>query len=264
MKDNSTNDNTIGISPINTNTSTEATCTMDDLQFRRSIFADPLSQNKDVLEAQNTDPSKKRLARELHLFDEQIKQAMKIPVPDDLCNKLLLRQTFASHKQEQRKSRIYLALAASVAITAGLLVNYLQFSSSYTNLGDYALAHVYHEESAFSNTDNTRVDLTSLNQKMSTFSGNFNETIGELISADYCRFDGMKSLHLVYKGLTDIVTVFVVPKEEHLDFTDKFNDDKLQGGSLSFKHANVIVVADKNESLSKWQRVINDSINWST
>lgn len=86
--------------------------------------------------------------------------------------------------------------------------------------------------------------------------------MGELISADYCRFDGMKSLHLVYKGLTDIVTVFVVPKEKHLDFTNKFNDKKLQGESLSFKHANVIIVADKNESLSKWQRVINDNITW--
>lgn len=235
---------------------------MDDLHFRRSIYADPTSQDKAVIEAQKTDPSKKRLAQELCQFDEILKQAMKIPVPDDLCNKLLLRQTLASHQQEKRKTRIHLALAASVAIIAGLVVNYLQFSNSYTNLGDYALAHVYHEQNAFSNSDNNRVSLTSLNDKMTTFNGNFNESMGELISADYCRFDGMKSLHLVYKGLTDIVTVFVVPKEKHLDFTNKFNDKKLQGESLSFKHANVIIVADKNESLSKWQRVINDNITW--
>ena len=97
---------------------------------------------------------------------------------------------------------------------------------------------------------------------MTTFSGSFNNTMGELISADYCRFDGMKSLHLVYKGITDIVTIFVVPKEEHLNFTDIFNDSKLQGKSISFEHANVIVVTDKNESLTSWQRVINDNIDW--
>jgi len=236
---------------------------MDDLQYRRSIYADPTSQDEDIIAAQNADPAKKQLAHELFLFDEQLKEAMNIPVPDDLCNKLLLRQTLASHQQEKRKSRVHLALAASVAIVAGLVVNYLQFSSSYTNLGDYALAHVYHEENDFYNDDNNRVSLTTLNKKMATFNGGFNEPLGELISADYCRFDGMKSLHLVYRGLTDTVAVFIVPKKEHLTFTNKFSDNKLQGESLGFKNTNILVVADKNESLEVWQRAINDNISWS-
>lgn len=236
---------------------------MDDLQYRRSIYADPTSQDEDIIAAQNADPAKKQLAQELYLFDEKLKQAMDIPVPDDLCNKLLLRQTLASHQQEKRKSRVHLALAASVAIVAGLLVHYLQFSSSYTNLGDYALAHVYHEQHDFYNNDDNRVSLTSLNKKMTTFNASFDESLGELISADYCRFDGMKSLHLVFKGVTDTVAVFVVPKKEHLAFTNKFSDHKLQGESLGFKQANILVVADKNESLEAWQRKINDKISWS-
>ena len=137
------NDKTMSDSTVPTNK-------MDDLQFRRSIYADPTSLDKDIVAAQNADPAKKQLAQELCQFDEKLKQAMKISVPDDLCNKLLLRQTLASHQQEKRKTRIHLALAASVAIVAGLVVNYLQFSSSYTNLGDYALAHVYHEQEYFS------------------------------------------------------------------------------------------------------------------
>jgi hypothetical protein len=236
---------------------------MDDLQFRRSIYADPTSIDKDIIAAQNVDPAKKQLAQELSRLDEKLKQAMKVSVPDDLCNKLLLRQTLASHQQEKRKTRIHLALAASVAIVAGVVVNYLQFSSSYTNLGDYALAHVYHEQNAFSNNDSTRVSLTSLNKKMTTFKASFSDSMGELISADYCRFDGMKSLHLVFQGLTDTVTVFVVPKKEHLAFSKWFSDEKLQGESISFEHTNILVVADKNESLSQWQRTINDNITWS-
>ena len=73
----------------------------------------------------------------------------------------------------------------------------------------------------------------------------------------------MKSLHLVFQGLTNTVTVFIVPKEEHLAFTNKFSDDKLQGESLGFKQANIIVVADKNESLDMWQHNINEKITWS-
>ena len=236
---------------------------MDDLQFRRMIYADPNSRDEDVLDALQDDPSKKEFAQELIQLDEKIKQAMNVPVPEDLCDKLILRQTLASHQQKKRKSRVHLALAASVAIIAGVAVNFLQFSSSYTNLGDYALAHVYHEEGVFSNQDENRVSLASLNQKMIAFDGSFNQSLGELISADYCRFDGMKSLHLVYKGVTDTVAVFVVPKNEQLDFSENFEDKKLQGESIGFKDANIIVVADKNESISKWQKSISDNITWS-
>lgn len=256
MNDNHTSDS--DMSKINNPTNK-----MDDLQYRRSIYADPTSQDEDIIAAQNADPAKKQLAQELYLFDEKIKKALKVSVPDDLCNKLLLRQTLASHQQEKRKSRVHLALAASVTIIAGLVVSYLQFSNSYTNLGDYALAHVYHEQNDFYNEDNNRVSLTSLNKKMSTFNGSFSESLGELISADYCRFDGMKSLHLVFKGVTDTVTVFVVPKAEHLAFTNKFSDNNLQGESLGFKDANILVVADKNESLALWQRNIKNKISWS-
>ena len=256
MNDNHTSDSDMSEINIPTNK-------MDDLQYRRSIYADPTSQDPDIIAAQNADPAKKQLAQELYLFDEKLKEAMKVPVPDDLCNKLLLRQTLASHQQEKRKSRVHLALAASVTIIAGLVVSYLQFSNSYTNLGDYALAHVYHEENDFYNDDNNRVSLTSLNKKMTAFNGSFSESLGELISADYCRFDGMQSLHLVFQGITNTVTVFIVPKEEHLAFTNKFSDNKLQGESIGFKQANILVVADKNESLELWQRKINDNISWS-
>ncbi|OUR61988.1 hypothetical protein A9Q74_05885 [Colwellia sp. 39_35_sub15_T18] len=236
---------------------------MDDLQYRRSIYADPTCQDEDILAAQQADPAKKEFAQDLIQLDERLKRAMQVPVPDGLCEKLILRQTLASHQQKKRKSRVHLALAASVAIIAGLAVNYLQFSSSFTNLGDYALAHVYHEQDDFSNDDKNLVSLTSLNQKMIAFNGSFEQSLGQLISADYCRFDGMKSLHLVFKGITDTVTVFVVPKNEQLAFSQYFSDSKLQGESIGFKNTNVIVIADKNESLSQWQRAISDNITWS-
>lgn len=236
---------------------------MDDLQYRRRIYADPKCQDEDMLAAQQADPAKKEFAQELNQLDEKLKQAMKVPVPDGLCEKLILRQTLASHQQKKRKSRVHLALAASVAIIAGLAVNYLQFSNSYNNLGDYALAHVYHEEGDFSNQNSNIVDLAALNKKMIAFDGSFSQSVGELISADYCRFDGMKSLHLVYKGVTDTVAVFIVPKKDHLAFNENFNDNKLHGKSIGYKDANVIVVADKNESLSQWQDAISNNITWS-
>jgi len=236
---------------------------MDDLQFRRAIYADPNNQDEETIAAQQQDPSKKQFAQEICQLDEKIKQALQVPVPDDLYNKLILRQTLATHQVQKRKTRVHLALAASVAIVGGLVLNFMQFSSAYSNLGDYALAHVYHEQGSFANNATSQVTLTSLNKKMAAFDGNFNKSLGKLLFADYCRFDGMKSLHLVYQGKTSPVTVFVVPKNEQLRFNADFNDKQLFGSSLQFSNSNIIVVADKNESLGQWQQSISDTVNWS-
>jgi len=236
---------------------------MDDLQFRRRIYADPNTRDEDMLDAMKSDPAKQSFSQELEDLDSKIFQALNVDVPNDLSDKLILRQTLASHQQQKRKSRVRLALAASVAFAMGLTFNFMQFSSAYGNLGDYAIAHVAHEQGYFSNTSSKNVSLAALNDKMSAFDGSFTSDIGKLIFADYCRFDGMKSLHLVFQGETSPVTVFVVPHNDDLEFSENFSNDHLSGKSQHFQHSNVIVVGDKNEPLKKWQKAINENVSWS-
>lgn len=238
--------------------------TMDDLQFRRSILADPKNLDDALKAAISEDPAKKKLSDDIAQLDDKLASAMKVDVPEDLYDKLILRQTLSSHKQAKRKSKIQYALAASVALVFGLSFQFLQFSSAYTNLGDHALAHVAHEEGHFDNSSSQRISLETLNKKMAAFKGEFSGSLGTLISADFCRFDGMKSLHLVFQGKTSPVTVFVVPDNEELAFTANFATDKLTGQSQHFEHTNIIVIGDKNESVQEWQNKINQKVQWHT
>jgi hypothetical protein len=236
---------------------------MDDLQFRRRIYADPNTRDEDMLAAIHSDPAKQNFTQELESLDSKLFQALNIEVPVGLSDKLILRQTMASHQEQKRKSRVRLALAASVAFVMGLTINFMQFSNAYNNLGDYAIAHIAHEEGHFSNTSTANVSLASLNDKMATFNASFTDSIGKLMFANYCRFDGMKSLHLVFQGTTSMVTVFIVPNNEELKFTADFSTEKLIGKSQHFKNNNIIVVADKSESLTQWQTAIDKNISWS-
>jgi len=236
---------------------------MDDLQFRKSIYADPQTSDDAIIEAINADPAKKKFAQEIETLDDKISQALQIPVPDDLYNKLILRQTMATHQQKQKKNRIHLALAASVAFAVGLTINFMQVSTAYSNIGDYALAHVNHEAKYFSNNDEAKVTLASLNQKMAAFSGSFEQELGELIAANYCRFDGMKSLHLVFHGKSSPVTVFIIPQNNELEFIANFAENHLKGKALKYKDANIIVIGDKAESLQQWQDNIAKNVRWS-
>lgn len=236
---------------------------MDDLQFRRSILANPKYRDDAINDAINEDPAKQKFANDIDMLDDKLAQAMNIPVPDDLCNKLILRQTLASHQQQKSKTRVRLALAASVAFVMGLTVNFMMFSNTYKNLGDYAIAHVAHEAADFSNSDIANVSLASLNDKMASFNGSFDSTFGTLIFADYCRFDATKSLHLVFQGKNSPVNVFIVPDNKEIEFNAEFANAELEGRSMHFNQSNVIVVGDKHESLDKWQERINKNITWS-
>jgi len=236
---------------------------MDDLQFRRSIYADPSSTDQEVIAAKKADPAKQQFADELIKLDVKIHQAMNVDVPEDLYNKLMLRQTLASHQQQKRKNRIQLAIAASVAFTVGLSVNFMQSSNAYSDLGDYAIAHVNHEAHLFNNNKTAQVSLASLNKEMSAYHASFTQSLGKLISAGECNFGGIKVLHLVYQGKTQPVTVFVVPPNNGLDFDSNFSRGNLHGEAQQFKNANIVVVGDKNEPLQQWQQKIKQDITWS-
>jgi len=236
---------------------------MDDLQIRRSILADPKNRDEALNSAIKAEPTKQKFAKEVEALDDNIIRAINVPVPDDLANKLILRQTLASHQQQKRKTRVRLAMAASVAFVMGLTINFMMFSSTYKNLGDYAIAHVNHEAAYFSNDDSPSVTLATLNEKMAVFNGSFDSTFGTLIFADYCRFDGSKSLHLVFQGKSSPVNIFILPNDEDIKFVANFANDKLQGRSLNFNRSNIIVVGDKKEPIAQWQDRVNHNITWS-
>lgn len=236
---------------------------MDDLEFRRRLYADPNTIDADLRKAMLEDNSKHKFADELSKFEASIQSALTVDVPEGLCDKLILRQTLETHKQQKRKSRIHLSLAASVAFAIGLGMNMLQFSSAYSHLSDHALAHMYHEDGFFSNDSEAKVSLTSLNDKMSTFGGSFQNTLGQLISADFCRFDGLKSLHIVFKGEHAPVTVFVIPHDEDLAISEEFSDEKFQGKIIQYRNSNIVVITENGDDVKQWKNKVNENITWS-
>ncbi|MAI64029.1 MAG: hypothetical protein CL600_03965, partial [Alteromonas sp.] len=57
---------------------------MDDLEFRRRIYADPETSDSDLIAAANTDEKKRSFWHEQKQMDKKLKQALKVEVPDDL------------------------------------------------------------------------------------------------------------------------------------------------------------------------------------
>lgn len=240
---------------------------MDELNFRRKLYTEPNSKDPEFLAAVSDSQKNKALYQEIKNFDSKIDSALKVDVPDDLANRLLLRQAIDSHQSQRRKGRIHLALAASVAFAVGISYSLFQTQDHqlplHQSLTAHAIEHVIHEENFFSNQSVHRVSLNNLNRDMQEFNGQFIDHAGELLAAGFCVFDGVRSLHLVYKGEKDTVAVFIIPDKHQLDFNETEIQGNLKAVAKQFQGRQIVVVGNPKEELDQWQNRIDEKVQWS-
>lgn len=222
---------------------------MDDLEFRRTIYANPYCDNEEVKAAAASDSAKQQFWDEMKQLDKALQHTAKVPVPDGLAQRLLLKQSMQSHKQQQIKRRWHLSIAASVIFMLG--VSFTLWQHQDVDLSKHALAHVYHDANALQVDEN--VPLEQVNAKLASFGGQFTDDIGKVYYANFCDFNRVKSLHMVIEGEYGKVTVFVVPHKDNQKLQQQFSDGQYQGRGMDLQQASLIMVGDNQQSLQKIQ-----------
>ncbi|MDD8059265.1 MULTISPECIES: DUF3379 domain-containing protein [Shewanella] len=223
---------------------------MDDLQFRRQAYGDPNNQSDDFLAhlAENEDDAK--FVKDLKAFDQKLTQALKIDVPEDLADKLLLRQQLNLHQQTKKRGRYMMAMAASVAFVVGVSFSMLRFTP--VNLSENSLAHVHHETKALIMEQD--IGFNDVNFKLASIKGlsdsKFIKQPGRVFYTAYCDFQGVKSLHLVMADeLGNKVTLFIVPAENRVVLEEAFADNQYKGQSFQTADAYMVLVGEPASDL---------------
>lgn len=235
---------------------------MDDLEFRRTIYADPNCKDPEVLKAAKEDTSKRIFWDELKQLDNELQQATKVEVPEGLAERLILKQSIASHTQQKKRTRIHLALAASFAFVFGVVFTMLQQPDNRMDLGEHALAHVYHD-GFYAMARNDDVSLQQVNAKLAELGANLSADVGKIMFAKFCNFDGIRSLHMVMQGEQGKITVFVVPNNNEFRSSDSFSDGKLYGESYEFGQASLVIVADQDQSFDDVKTKLKEKLVFS-
>nr|WP_136252108.1 DUF3379 family protein [Ningiella ruwaisensis] len=232
---------------------------MDDITFRRTIYADPFTQDPEIIEAAKNDPKKQAFWEEVRAMETAIHSAMDIPVPDDLADKLILRQTMKTHQQNKRKSPWYIALAASLLLTSALTVGILT-SSSGSLIGD-VYAHIEHMD--YESNKGAKVDLLSINNKLASYNGQLQDGMGEILSANYCYLNSIKSLHLIVKGENGLASLFVLPSQVAKDVDEQFANDKYTGKAFLLESAKIIIVGEDGQQVDDLAQRAKQLLNFS-
>jgi hypothetical protein len=227
---------------------------MDELSFRRTIYAEPNTTDPDIIQAAKNDPAKQAFWDEVKAMDTQLAQAMNIAVPENFADKLILRQGMDEFTQKRRKRPWFVAMAASVAMVVG--VSYMTLLAGNNGLANDVFAHVSHE---YMNKEITmggqNITQEAINEKMATFNGALSEDIGDVVSANYCYLNTIKSLHMIIRGKTGLVNLFVVTDNKSKELEEDFSNDELIGTSFLLSSAKIIIVGDDREDVSQLQLV---------
>lgn len=232
---------------------------MDELQFRRQAYGEPQSQDPEFLAAVDEVSGRDAFLNDLKFLDEKLNKAMKIDVPEDLSEKLILRQQLTHHHSQRKKTGFMIAMAASIAFVAGISFSLLRLGP--VDLGEHALAHVYHEDEAFTLDQN--VNFNDLNVQLASLGGlenaKFTKQPGKVFYTTYCDFQGVESIHLVMEGKNEKVTLFVVPLDKRMILDDAFADNKYKGIGFETENAYMLLVGETQTDLEYAKKEIENT-----
>ncbi|PAJ71774.1 hypothetical protein CJF42_24930 [Pseudoalteromonas sp. NBT06-2] len=233
---------------------------MDELEFRRRLYAEP-NENDPLIEAfAKKDADRHKFLNDIKQLDKDIVDALNIPVPENLADKLILNQAFESHRVAKQKRRVHLAIAASVAFCCSLLINFT-IKQAPLNIGQHALAHVNHELKSLKATNKT-YQLAQINTQLASFGGSISNFPGEITYSRFCDFDGQRSLHLVFQTELGPVTLFIVPSNNRYDAQSQFNNERFNGEIYQTQKASLIMVGENGQNLKKYQKQVAENIIW--
>lgn len=233
---------------------------MDELEFRRRLYAEP-NENDPLIEAfAKEDADRNKFLNDIKQLDKDITDALNIPVPENLADKLILNQAIETHRVDKKKRRAHLAIAASVAFFCSILINFTM-KQAPLDIGQHALAHVNHELNSLKPTDR-RYQLAQINTQLASFGGSVSDLPGEVSYSTFCDFNGQRSLHLVFQTEQGPVTLFIVPSKNGYDAQSQFNNERFTGEVYQTQKASLIMVGENGQDLEKYQKQIADNIIW--
>jgi len=113
---------------------------MDCLEFRRRLAAEPQSRAAELLSHRDSCAACRAAWERAHAFERELRDALEVPVPAGLAERVLLAQATGERRHVLRRRRTAFALAASVLVAIGGRLAWRQLDAH--SLPALAVAHM--------------------------------------------------------------------------------------------------------------------------
>lgn len=232
---------------------------MNCLEFRRLAEIDPESRDADFLQHKADCGGCAEFAARTQRFSSALQAAARVEPPENLSQRILLRQSFAKPRTPSSRRMGLLALAASIVVAA-----VLAFSGAYLlHREDPLTREIF---SLISQADDTFASQTVLDDK--TVAAALNhvglDVTGELEKVTFAGQSlvrGKLAGHLVIQGEWAPCTVLLIP-ETDLASRYTIDRDKLRGLVVPFNGGVLAIIGAPQENLAPVVERVKAALRW--
>jgi hypothetical protein len=229
---------------------------MNELEFRKRCIIDPNDSHPDFRKALESDEYR-RLQAECAGFDDKLADALRVPVPAGLQERIL-----AARRDSTLLARWKKKLAALASLVATMLLGLALLLRPQLALSDMVIEHIYHDMEVMYSRDTIRIE--QVNEIIGTFDGELETGFidGIIRFIEDCRFsDHRKGIHLVYDGNSGPVTVFYIPHRK-IDRLQAIGKNEFQGIIFPHHEGSMAIVGLIGEDLNSQRTKVEAAFHW--
>ncbi len=259
---------------------------MDELEFRKRVYANPRNLEIEVVDAARANPEYQKILDDTLGFEDSLGSLLESPeMPEGILERILsipagekIHEAAASSNVSPIRAKKesffqYYAIAASLILAVGIVFSLSSNpgpSSADIVFGDELLAHLHHDIEEIDHITGGEtyavLDLAEVNSSMAnagTRLVSYEESQNfEVRSAKPCEIlPAYESAHLVLQGSQGAISVIVI-NNSPVDVEFSIRDDRFEGIVLPMEQGNMILVGEKNEDLSQYASLFSENVEW--
>ncbi|MDZ7645209.1 MAG: DUF3379 family protein [Woeseiaceae bacterium] len=245
----------------------EQTTDMNCTDYREAIAADPSGSFDGGREHAATCAECRAVGDGYRAFDNRIRDALEISVPELRLPDLPKPATGAGSVVDlaprlRLRTPAWFGIAAGLALAAFVGLQAVRPDTSDLSLAEQVIAHLDHEEESRVVTD-VAVPERTLNSVVGNDVAEMDAGIGLITYARTCIINGKAIPHLVIQGEKGPVTLLLLP-DEPVERATPLEGASINGIILPVGSGSIAIVGERDEPLDKIEDRVVNSVKWKT
>jgi hypothetical protein len=263
---------------------------MNETDFRKRIYSNPLEPDEETLEQANGNPRLSKILGETQQMEKQMQSILNtVAVPRDLQAKLLAipssddsnqspahaPQRFEDKPAASANYFQYFAIAASLVLALGVSFS-LTFnpesgpSSAELAFGNEVLQHLYHEDAEIaainSGAELPTVGMPMIRNAMAPVGTQLKPaSVAMAAAVKFAKpciiIPAFESAHLILQSSQGAINVFVI-NNSPVSMEYAIKDDRFSGIIMPTDKGNMILVGESNTDLTEYKKLISENVDW--
>jgi hypothetical protein len=231
------------------------------MEFRRAALASPLHPGHEALEHEADCPDCTHFYQTLRAQEEALYEAMNVPVPDGLADRILLRQSRGWRERFLPRFAVP-ALAASLMLVMTLGIGWKPQSGALEPelLAAGIAEHVADEPRALA--ANLTVPMATLVGAVRRSGGEIVQALGHATYADHCPLPGGgKGEHLVFDTPHGKLTLILMPGKR-IAHPVRVEKDGLTVSLMPAGEGSLALVSDQHARIGEAEAWARENLRW--